>query len=403
MQHPTALLFVSALTMLGTPLLAAPPTVAGLAEMDTALQSGLQVEDYVTGTKVPWAMCFLPDGRMLFTEREGRVRGVAADGKLIPEALFEVKDIRTGGEIGLMGFTPHPDFAKNKWVYIAYGHQEATGEKDARGRERVKIDVRVMRLRESEGKFIEDKLIISGFPAQSNHAGCLLRFGPDGKLYITTGEMFRRELSQDMTSLGGKTLRLNDDGSVPEDNPFVKTADARPEIWSLGHRNAQGMDWQPRTGVMYQVEHGPSGEAGTGGDELNRVEKGKNYGWPTIHHKQSQDGLEHPLAEWSPAIAPSQLLFYTGDAIPALKGKLLFTALGGLGGNKRPGVYVISLDAAGAVTGQTRILTSLGRLRAIAQGPDGALYVSTSNRDGRGRPADSDDRILRITAKPAGK
>jgi glucose/arabinose dehydrogenase len=284
----------------------------------------------------------------------------------------------------------HPQFASNGLLYLAFGHVDG--------------DVRVVRYRfvaRPPGQMgpgvppetlAEDRVIIAGVPAAVNHAGCRMAFGPDAKLYITTGEAFRKELAQDPLSLGGKTLRLNDDGTVPTDNPFVGVAGVRPEIWSLGHRNAQGIAFQPGTGVMFQTEHGPStSDAPPGGDELNIVERGKNYGWPVIHHRMRAAGLETPHAEWTPAIAPASGVFYEGDAFPALRGDFLFGALRG------EAVWRVALGQdRRTIVLEKRFVTGFGRIRDVVAGPDGLVYFSTSNRDGRGRVHEGDDHILRL-------
>jgi aldose sugar dehydrogenase len=194
-----------------------------------------------------------------------------------------------------------------------------------------------------------------------------------------------------LNSLAGKTLRLNDDGSIPPDNPFVNQQGARPEIWSLGHRNAQGIAWQPDTGLQFQTEHGPSGFDGPGGgDEVNIVEKGKNYGWPTVHHEQSRDGQESPILVYTPAAAPASAMFYRGSAFPQFRGNLFF------GNLKGECIIRVVLDGKRVVSQERLIERTYGRIREVAEGPDGAIYFSTSNRDGRGSPAKDDDRILRL-------
>ncbi len=187
---------------------------------------------------------------------------------------------------------------------------------------------------------------------------------------------------QRLDSLGGKTLRLNDDGTVPSDNPFVGQQDSRPEIWTFGHRNAQGLDWQPDSNLMFQTEHGPSGFDGPGGgDEVNIVEKGKNYGWPMIHHKDSRAGLESPLLEYTPAVAPASGTFYRGAAFPQFRGNFFF-------GNLRGQTLIrVVLDGRRVVSQERLLEKQYGRIRDVAEGPDGAIYFSTSNRDGRGSPA----------------
>ncbi|QOI99847.1 MAG: PQQ-dependent sugar dehydrogenase [Phycisphaeraceae bacterium] len=337
------------------------------------------VETVATGLQVPWDLAFLPDGRIFVSERPGRVR-VIKDGALLPEPALTLKVWKQPAENGLMGLCLHPAFAENRWVYLAYGSRDDN-------------DVRVVRYTERDGVLVEPRVIVSGMPAGANHAGCRVRFGPDGKLYITTGERFDRDLAQDLTSLGGKILRVNDDGSSPEDNPFNtpehRAKGVRPEVWVYGCRNPQGLDWQPGTGRLFQVEHGPSGEAGFAGDEFNLIEKGKNYGWPEIHHAQTRDGMVSPLIEWSPTVAPSAAAFYNADLFPELKGSFLVTTL--------LGTRMIRVELDGdRVVRQECLVKGLGRLRAVTVAPDGSIYFATSNRDSRGQPARDDDRILRL-------
>lgn len=345
----------------------------------------LKVETLISNVEVPWDIAFCPDGRMIFTERAGRVR-LYMDGKLVEQPMLTLTDSwKQPAENGLMGLCLHPQFATNHYVYLAYGRVPADKSETR--------DVRVVRYTEKDNLLIDPKVLITGLPAGSNHAGCRLRFGPDAKLYITTGESFQKDLAQDMKSLGGKILRINDDGTVPTDNPFVGKGGARPEIYTLGCRNPQGIDWQAGTNIMFECEHGPSGEAGMGGDEFNVIDKpGLNMGWPTIHHGSAKDGLQRPLIEWSPAVAPSGGVFYNSDAIPGLKGSFLVSTLRGAA------IYRIILDGR-KVTGQETLFSGNGRLRCLVVGPDGAIYVATSNKDGRGRAGKQDDRIFKITAE----
>src|SRR6266496_2406093 len=296
-----------------------PPPGRGAGEIENSPQSqtSFKVETVVSNLQVPWSIVWAPDGRMIFTERPGRVR-VYENGKLRPEPLFTVPDVEPRGESGLMSIALHPQFASNHLLYLSYAYS-ADGQR-----------VRVVRYRETPTGLTDRKVIIEAIPAAANHAGCRLRFGPDGKLYITTGDATERELSQQLDSLAGKTLRLNDDGTVPPDNPLVGQAGARPEIWSYGHRNSQGLDWQPGTNVMFQTEHGPSIFDGpAGGDEVNIVEKGKNYGWPVIHHKETRSGMESPLLEYTPAVAPASGMFYRGAAFRQFSGNFFFGCLRG--------------------------------------------------------------------------
>jgi len=338
-----------------------------------------KIETVVSGLEVPWSIVWAPDGRMIFTERPGRVR-VFENGKLRSQPLFVVPDVEPGGESGLMSVALHPQFATNHWLYLSYAYK-GEGQR-----------VRVVRYREGAGTLTDRKVIIENIPAAQFHAGCRLRFGPDGKLYVTTGDATERELAQQLDSLAGKTLRLNDDGSVPQDNPFVGQANARPEIWTYGNRNGQGIDFQPGTNLCFETEHGPSGFDGPGGgDEVNILEKGKNYGWPVIHHTATRAGMESPLLEYTPACAPGSGMFYRGDAFPQFKGNFFFGCLRGTR------LIRVVLDGRRVVSQENLLSDKYGRIRDVAEGPDGNLYFSTSNRDGRGSPAADDDRIIRLT------
>ena len=356
-----------------------PPVGTGSGEVDSSSLAAVnfRVEKVVGGLEVPWSIVWAPDGRMLFTERPGRVR-VYENGALRDKPLFVVSDVEPKGESGLMSIVLHPQFAANHLLYLSYAYGSGG------------VQVRVVRYREAPEGLVDRKVVIENIPAAQFHAGCRLRFGPDGKLYITTGDATRRELAQKLDSLAGKTLRLNDDGTIPSDNPFVGQANARPEIWSYGHRNSQGLDWQPESNLMFQTEHGPSGFDGPqGGDEVNIVEKGKNYGWPLIHHTDKREGLESPLLEYTPACAPASGMFYRGSAFPAFKGNFFFGCLRG------EGMIRVALNGR-SVAGQELLINKYGRIRDVAEGPDGLIYFSTSNRDGRGNPTSDDDRILRL-------
>jgi glucose/arabinose dehydrogenase len=246
--------------------------------------------------------------------------------------------------------------------------------------------VRVVRYREARNRLTERTIIFEDIPAASNHAGCRIQFGPDGKLYATTGDADRPELSQRLNSLAGKTLRLNEDGSVPKDNPFTGQAGALPEIWSYGHRNAQGLDWQPGTSRMFQSEHGLNG-----GNEINMVERGKNYGWPAAHHQVSRPGMESPLLEYTPSIAPASGMFYRGSAFPRFRGNLLVGCL--------RGECILRVQLVGRrVVAQERLLErKYGRIREVAEGLDGTIYFSTSQHDPpEGTPRPGYDQILRL-------
>ncbi len=345
----------------------------------------LKVETVVENVEIVWSIVFAPDGRVFFAERPGRVR-VIENGKLREKPFFTVPDVELSGESGLMGMVLHPDFKENHFVYLAYAYQNA--EKDQ--------TVKVVRYKENGETLVEPKIIIDAIPASQYHAGTRLRFGPDAKLYITTGDATKQARAQKMDSINGKTLRLNDDGSIPSDNPFVNQKDVRGEIWSYGHRNAQGMDFQPETGLMFQTEHGPSIIDGvslfkrTGGDEVNIVERGKNYGWDKISHNMTKKGMETPIIEFSPAVAPGSGMFYRGNLFPEFKNNFFFGAL------KGEMIVRLVLDGRKIVSRDNLLEKQYGRIREIAEAPDGSIWFSTSNRDGRGDPAKTDDRILRI-------
>jgi glucose/arabinose dehydrogenase len=358
-----------------------PPPGKGAGEIAGTSDGTVQfrVETVASNLQVPWSIVFTPDGRIILTERPGRVR-VIENGRLRPEPLATIPDVEARSESGLMGLALHPQFASNHLLYLAYAYDSPNGQRD-----------RVVRYRETGATLTDRKVIIEDIPAAQFHAGCRLRFGPDGKLYITTGDATQPPLAQRLDSIGGKILRLNDDGSVPPDNPFVGRKDARPEIWSYGHRNPQGLDWQPDSNNLFETEHGPSGgDAPGGGDEMNIIDKGKNYGWPLIHHRQSQDGLESPLLEYTPAVAPASGTFYRGSAFAQFRGNFFFGTLRG------ESIIRVVLDGRRVVSQERLLEKQYGRIRDVVEGPEGAIYFSTSNRDGRGSPTTDDDRILKL-------
>ncbi|MEP6994461.1 MAG: PQQ-dependent sugar dehydrogenase [Acidobacteriota bacterium] len=342
----------------------------------------LRVETFVAGLEVPWSMAFTSPERLLVTERPGRVR-VVRKGVLQSRPLAVIADIEARGESGLMGLTLAPDYARSRLLYLAYAYDAFDG-----------LKVRIARYRDDGEGLSGRTVILEGIPGAQYHAGCRLRFGPDGKLYVTTGDSTEGDIAQDLKSLGGKTLRVNPDGTIPADNPFPGSP-----VYSLGHRNSQGLDWDPVSGLELQTEHGPSGFDGPGGgDEVNIVEAGKNYGWPLIHHRQSRAGLVSPLLEYTPAVAPSGACFSRGALLPSFQGDFFFATL------KGERLIRVRLDAKDRRrVAETEELFSgvYGRLRDVAPGPDGALYVATSNRDGRGRARAGDDRILRVVETPS--
>ncbi len=358
----------------GAAMLVADPT-------DAALVTPHRIETIATDLRVPWEIRFLPDGRQIFTERAGRVR-IIENGDLLEEPALTL-NVAARIKMGLLGLAVSPHFESDDQVFIAWNREVGSD----------RYELRVERYRLAGNRLIAPKTIIEGIPAWENHTGCRLEFGPDGKLWITTGDANDPPRSQDLNRLHGKVLRLNPDGTIPEDNPFVGRTERRAEIWSYGHRNPQGIAFQPGTGRLYESEHGPNH-----GDELNLIEKGANYGWPVISHSRKAGGMRAPLIEMSPAVGPGRLLFYQGTAFPELRGTLLLACLRG------SAVYRIVLDGEGHPTGLDRLWhEKWGRIRFVAEAPDGSLWLSTSMFDPpEAHGSEPNDRIIRIVADPDG-
>jgi glucose/arabinose dehydrogenase len=341
-----------------------------------------EVVSVAEGLANPWALAFLPDGRMLVTERPGRLRVVSADGTLsAPVAGLPPVDAR--GQGGLLDVALDPAYAKNRLIYWSYAEPRGAGMNNtAVARGRLSGDPGAPRVDDVEVIYRQAPSL-----ASRQHFGSRLVFARDGTLLVTQGDRSIRAgrmQAQQMDSLIGKVVRINPDGSIPRDNPFVGKAGVRPEIWSIGHRNIQGAALNPATGELWEVEHGARG-----GDEINIVRKGRDYGWPTITYGieyggqpigggiTAQAGMEQPAYYWDPVIAPSGMLFYTGDLFPAWKGSLF---IGGLAS-----MHLARLTLAGdRVTGEERLLTDLReRIRDVRQGPDAAVYVVTDSGKGR--------------------
>ncbi len=280
------------------------------------------------------------------------------------------------GEGGMLGIALDPNFEYNNYIYIYYTYNEIFSTKN-----------KLVRYVESNNSLTEDRILLEGIPGASYHDGGRIKFGPDGKLYITTGDAGNPNLSQRLDSLAGKILRINSDGSIPDDNPFSNSA-----VYSYGHRNPQGIDWD-KSGVLIATEHGPSGWRGVAHDEINLIQAGKNYGWPDVIGDETKDGMTSPLLHsGDDTWAPSGGSFYYGDEIPHWNGKYFVASL--------RGEYLLAIDfdsKYNVVSFEKLFLGEFGRLRDVVSGPDG-LYVLTSNQDGRGTPSYNDDRILLITA-----
>lgn len=369
-------------TPLSQPTDTPAPTTTPPPSPIPAADVALRVEVVATGLEVPWALAWAPDGRLFVTERPGRVR-VIVDGRLQAEPVAEIP-VAAVGEGGLMGLALDPDFAHNGYVYTMYTYSEGGG-----------LANRVSRWVLREGRLQDEAILLDGIPGARNHNGGRIAFGPDGTLYVTTGDASQAGLAQDIGSLAGKVLRMNPDGSVPEDNPFPGSL-----VYSYGHRNPQGLAWRPETGQLVTTEHGPSGEGGLCcRDEVNAIRSGANYGWPVVAGEARDERFVDPLASSGPTDtwAPSGAAFYDGTALAAWRGDLFFAALRGRHLHR----LALGDDNGPTVIERERLFEGeYGRLRAVAMGPDGHLYFTTSNRDGRGQPAPGDDRILRIVAAP---
>ena len=354
-------------------LLALPQ--AAQAQTFKSSAGDLKVETVAGGLAHPWALAFLPDGRMLVTERPGRMRIVTPDGKLSPP-LGNVPKVFAVSQGGLHDVVLDRDFANNKTIYFCFAEPERGGGRTALARAAL-----------GDGRLDDVKVIYhqQGPLSSGNHFGCRIAQAADGNLFLTQGEHFTdRDEAQKLTSHLGKIVRIAPDGSVPKDNPFVGRKDALPEIWSYGHRNAQGAAIHPQTGKLWEHEHGARG-----GDEVNIPQAGKNYGWPVISHsvnydgtpvgsgKSAMPGMEQPIKHWTPSIAPSGMAFYTGELFPNWKGSLFVGALAG------QMLVRLTLDGE-TVTGEERLLHGLReRIRDVRMGPDGALYLLTDNSAGR--------------------
>ncbi|WP_127478019.1 PQQ-dependent sugar dehydrogenase [Sulfurivermis fontis] len=338
-------------------------------------QQRFRVETVVDGLEHPWSLAFLPDGTLLVSERPGRLR-VVRDGRLLPQAVSGLPQIAARGQGGLLDVVPHPQFASNDLIYFSYA---AAGEGG--------YTTRVARGRFDGGRLAlaDVQVLFEALPRsrRTHHFGSRLVFDRAGFLYITVGDRGDMDRAQQLDDHAGSVLRLHDDGRIPADNPFLGRKDVRPEIYSYGHRNPQGMTLHPDTGAVWLHEHGARG-----GDEINIVHPGLNYGWPVITHGVDytylpigigthKEGMEQPLYHWTPSIAPSGMAFYSGDAFPRWRGNLFVGALAG------EHLARLTLDGE-KVVAEERLLTTLGRrIRDVRQGPDGRLWLLTDHDSGQ--------------------
>ena len=350
-------------------------TAAGRAAAQdfTSRQGPIRVVTVASGLEHPWGLAFLPDGRMLVTERPGRLRIVTPDGQL-SAPLAGVPEVWARGQGGLLDVVVAPDFATTRTIYLSYSEPGDGGAGTA-----------VARARLGDGGLEEVRVVFRQAPKKTTgqHFGSRIVFARDGNVFITTGDRGGRDDAQDLGRHIGKVIRIRPDGSVPPDNPFVGRDGARPEIWSYGHRNLQGAALHPQTGRLWTVEHGAQG-----GDEVNSPQGGRNYGWPVITYGRdysgasigegtAKAGMEQPVHYWDPSIAPSGMAFYTGDKFPAWRGSLFVGSL------KFALVARLELDGE-RVKSEERLLEGFGdRVRDVRQGPDGYLYLITDMDNGR--------------------
>src|SRR5262245_36989750 len=341
---------------------------------------GVSVATWVSGLNVPWSLVFLPDGRALVSERRGQILLIDVNAQLArkPYAMLRVA---ARGEGALMGLALHPQFPQQPYLYVMLTRQERGGTVNA-----------VIRLKHLDDHAEFDRDIVTGISAGIYHDGGRIAFGPDGMLYIGTGDSTHPGLAQDLHSLAGKILRVTADGEIPADNPF-----AGSPVYSYGHRNVQGLAWHPQTGALFASEHGPSGEFGLQAhDEINLIKPGGNYGWPEATCAVSRPKLVDPLVCWPDTTTPPGGIAFAGDdlLVATLKSEALIRLrLSGPDANYRPREIQRWFSSPGS-------RGRYGRLRDVVRGPDGAFYVLTSNRDGRGNHKPEDDRILRITFRP---
>ena len=351
--------------------------LGGMASETNPIQSekhALRVVTLVTGLSHPWSIAFLPDGRMLVTERGGHLRVVSKDFKLDPRPVEGAPQVAAVGQGGLFDVVLHPRYAENGWIYLAYNGPGAGGH----GTELMRAKLEGHRLAQAEVLFrLEPK------SSGGQHFGGRIVFDRAGHVFLTLGDRGERDRAQRLDDHAGSVIRLHDDGKVPTDNPFVKSAGAKPEKFSLGNRNMQGAALHPRTGELWTHEHGPQG-----GDEINVIRAGRNYGWPVITYGVNygigtrigegthKAGMEQPLYKWVPSIAPSGMAFYDGDRFPNWRGNLLAGAL-------RDQVLVrLELDGEKVVKEERLIRNAIGRIRDVRVGPDGYVYLLTDERNG---------------------
>jgi glucose/arabinose dehydrogenase len=386
-------------TILSSLALGVVLSVGTLVSGDTVFRSALhdyRVSTFVDGLVQPWSIAFLPNGDALVTERPGRLR-IVRQGKLVPEPVDGVPAVLHSSQGGLLEVAPHPNFASNRMLYLTFSKPLADGKQATTALVR--------------GRFENDRLtnveqLFESVSQGRGHFGGKLAFDKSGYLFLTLGDRqvppegnLEAHPAQDLSNHHGKMIRLHDDGRVPTDNPFVKREGARPEIWSYGHRNMQGIAIHPETGDVWTDEHGPQG-----GDELNRLQPGRNYGWPVIgfgvnyqtglaiHSGTHREGMEQPVHIWVPSIGISGLMIYTGDRFSQWKGNLF---VGGMVGQQ---LGRLTLQGQ-RITSEETLVPQMGRIRDVRQSPDGYIYLVTDDRDGKPTPVLRMEPVERTTIR----
>ena len=376
-------MFRNLLKLAGTALLATAAASVSAQDVYKSSNHDYRVVTVAEDLVQPWSMAWLPGGDMLITEKPGRLR-IVRDGNLLPEAIPGVPEVFYEGQGGLFDVLPHPDFNDNRWVYLTYSKKTADSSATAIAR----------------GRLENDRLtnVVEIFEAQATgfgHYGGKIVFNNDGYMFLTLGDRMappvgdeaalRAHPAQDRSNHQGVVVRLNDDGTVPNDNPFIGQSGILPEIWSYGHRSPQGLAVHPETGDLWESEHGPQG-----GDEINRIEPGNNYGWPVvgrganygafgrpIHIGLSDEGMVQPARFWVPSIATSGLMVYTGDKFPMWYGNIFS---GSLAGEQLARLQLD--DEYRSVVVEETLVYDIGRIRDVRQGMDGYIYLAVSDRNG---------------------
>ncbi len=367
-----------------TSLLALSVPAAGDSLKSESVKSekfNFTVETIAQGLSIPWGMAALPNGGMLITERTGALRLLDANGNLHPDPIQDTPNVQSSGQGGLLDVAIHPDYKNNGWIYLSFSSPKSSGE-PGRG-----ANTALLRAKLENHKLVEQQLLFKALPNYSAgvHYGSRITFDSAEHVYLSIGDRGGRDETQSLKNYRGKIIRLNDDGSIPNDNPYLTTVDARPEIWSWGHRNPQGMEQHPETGEIWAHEHGPRG-----GDELNLILKGQNYGWPTTTYGVNYSGTKitdvvtrpdivSPVTYWVPSIAPCGMAFVHGDNYPGWKNNILVGSL------KFQQIQRLEISA-GKVTHQEILLDGVGRVRAIEQSNDGTIYIAV----------ETDGKILRL-------